>query len=123
MDANMPSAPQAPPFFHLDSRCESTHVGAGTRVWAFTHILPGAVIGANCNICDHVFIEDDVILGDRVTVKCGVQLWNGVRLKQDVFVGPNATFCNDSFPRSRRAPLEYLKTIVEEGASDRKSVV
>src|SRR5512136_1971112 len=82
--------------------CESTRIGQGTRVWAFAHILPGAVVGRDCNICDHVFIENDVVIGDRVTVKCGVQVWDGVTLENDVFVGPNATFTNDAFPRSRQ---------------------
>ena len=106
-----------PPFFHPDSRCESRSVGLGSKVWAFAHILPGAVVGAGCNICDHVFIENDVKVGDRVTIKCGVQLWDGVRLGNDVFVGPNATFCNDSFPRSRRPPDKFLPTVVQDGAS------
>jgi UDP-2-acetamido-3-amino-2,3-dideoxy-glucuronate N-acetyltransferase len=69
------------------------------------------------NICDHVFIENDVEVGDRVTVKCGVQLWDGVRLEDDVFVGPNATFANDLFPRSRQRPEKFLATIVRKGAS------
>src|SRR5438552_297505 len=77
-------------------------VGPGTRVWAFAHVLAGAVIGRSCNICDHVFIEGGVRVGDRVTVKSGVQLWNGVTLEDDVFVGPNATFTNDLFPRSKQ---------------------
>lgn len=106
-----------PPFFHQDSRCESDKVGAGTKIWAFSHVLPGAVIGSSCNICDHVFIEGDVIIGDRVTIKCGVQLWNGLRLGNDVFIGPNATFCNDALPRSKQPPQKFLKTIVEDGAS------
>jgi len=79
---------------------ETEHVGDGTRVGAFAHILPGAVIGRDCNICDQTFLENDVRVGDRVTIKCGVQLWNGVVLEDEVFVGPNATFTNDSFPRS-----------------------
>lgn len=91
-------------------------VGAGTRVWAFAHILPGAVIGEDCNICDGVFVENDVIVGDRVTVKCGVQLWDGVRLADDVFVGPNATFTNDPRPRSGRH-VKPLVTTVGRGAS------
>jgi acetyltransferase-like isoleucine patch superfamily enzyme/dTDP-4-dehydrorhamnose 3,5-epimerase-like enzyme len=105
------------PFFHPQALCESKAVGAGTRVWAFAHVLPGAVIGEDCNICDHVFIEDDVRVGDRVTVKCGVQLWNGVRLGDDVFVGPNATFTNDLFPRSKQYPEAFLETVVEDRAS------
>lgn len=91
-------------------------VGARTRVWAFAHILPGAVIGDDCNICDGVFVENDVIVGDRVTVKCGVQLWDGVRLSDDVFVGPNATFTNDPKPRSGRH-IKPLVTTVQRGAS------
>jgi acetyltransferase-like isoleucine patch superfamily enzyme len=96
---------------------ESTRIGRGTRVWAFAHILPGATIGEDCNICDHTFIENDVIVGDRVTVKCGVQLWDGVRLEDDVFVGPNATFTNDPMPRSRQRPEAFAQTIVRAGAS------
>ncbi len=104
-------------FIHPQALCESDNVGEGTRVWAFAHILPGARIGRHCNICDGVFIEDDVIVGDRVTVKCGVQLWDGVRLHDDVFVGPNATFANDPFPRSGQRPERFLQTVVEQGAS------
>src|SRR5829696_8574644 len=77
-------------FVHDQGLCESTTVGGGTRIWAFAHVLPGARIGADCNICDHVFVENDVVVGDRVTVKCGVQLWDGVRLADDVFVGPKS---------------------------------
>ena len=77
----------------------------------------GAVIGSDCNICDHVFIENDVVIGDKVTIKCGVQLWDGVRLEDEVFVGPNATFANDRYPRSKVYPSEYLKTHVLRGAS------
>ncbi|MBZ9883160.1 WxcM-like domain-containing protein [Mesorhizobium sp. CA10] len=106
------------PFFvHDRGICESTRVGNGTRVWAFAHVLPGAVIGANCNICDHVFIENDVSVGDDVTIKSGVQLWDGVRLGNRVFVGPNATFTNDRFPRSKHYPEQFLQTVVEDGAS------
>jgi UDP-2-acetamido-3-amino-2,3-dideoxy-glucuronate N-acetyltransferase len=102
---------------HPAGICETGKVGARTRIWAFAHVLPGAVIGSDCNICDHVFIENDVVLGDRVTVKSGVQLWDGVQLGDDVFVGPNATFSNDRFPRSRQRPAEFARTIVRNGAS------
>ncbi|MBZ9860565.1 WxcM-like domain-containing protein [Mesorhizobium sp. CA12] len=106
------------PFFvHDRGICESTRVGNGTRIWAFAHVLPGAVIGANCNICDHVFIENDVTVGDDVTIKSGVQLWDGIRLGNRVFVGPNATFTNDRFPRSKHYPESFLQTSVEDGAS------
>lgn len=104
-------------FVHALGLCESSAIGAGSRIWAFAHVLPGAKIGKDCNVCDHVFIENDVILGDRVTIKCGVQLWDGLRLGNDVFVGPNATFTNDRFPRSKNYSLPFLKTVVESGAS------
>jgi acetyltransferase-like isoleucine patch superfamily enzyme len=104
-------------FKHQQAIVESTQVGDGTRVWAFAHILPGAVIGRDCNICDHVFIENQVVVGDRVTVKCGVQLWDGVRVEDDVFIGPNATFTNDPFPRSRQHLAKYPETVIRKGAS------
>jgi acetyltransferase-like isoleucine patch superfamily enzyme len=104
-------------FRHPNALVESNRIGARTRVWAFAHVLPGAVIGDDCNICDHVFIENDVVVGDRVTIKCGVQLWDGVRIEDDVFVGPNATFTNDPFPRSRQYLDRYPVTRVERGAS------
>jgi len=105
------------PFIHDKALCESSKIGDGTRIWAFAHILAGARIGRDCNICDSVFIEGDVTVGDRTTVKCGVQLWDGVRLGDDVFIGPNATFTNDGFPRSRRHLSAYPATVVEDGAS------
>jgi len=106
------------PFFkHETALVESACIGDGTRIWAFAHVLEGAKIGRDCNICDHTFIENDVILGDRVTVKCGVQLWNGLRVEDDVFIGPNATFTNDAFPRSRQRPEKFLTTLIKRGAS------
>jgi UDP-2-acetamido-3-amino-2,3-dideoxy-glucuronate N-acetyltransferase len=114
----MTSVPESSDFFrHPNAIVESVRIGAGTRIWAFTHILPGAVIGSNCNICDHVFIENDVVIGDRVTIKCGVQIWDGLRLEDDVFVGPNVTFTNDAFPRSKHYPETFLTTRVATGAS------
>lgn len=106
------------PFYkHPNAIVESPHIGDDTRIWAFAHVLPKAKIGRDCNICDHVFIENDVVLGDRVTVKCGVQIWDGVTVEDDVFIGPNATFTNDSFPRSKKHPEAYEKTVIRKGAS------
>ena len=102
---------------HPQAICETKQVGKGTRIWAFAHVLKGAVIGEDCNLCDGVFVENDVVVGDRVTVKCGVQLWDGVRLENDVFVGPNATFTNDPMPRSKQYPEKYALTVVCAGAS------
>jgi UDP-2-acetamido-3-amino-2,3-dideoxy-glucuronate N-acetyltransferase len=92
-------------------------LGAHSRVWAFAHILPGAILGEDCNICDGVFIENQVIIGDRVTIKCGVQVWDGVTIESDVFIGPNVTFTNDPFPRSKQHPQEYTPTLIRRGAS------
>src|ERR1700681_1560280 len=103
--------------FHQSALVESDQIGEGTRVWAYAHILPGARIGRDCNICDHTFIENDIIIGDRVTIKCGVQLWDGMRVEDDVFIGPNATFTNDRFPRSKQHLAEYPQTVIKRGAS------
>ena len=104
-------------FKHEQAIVETSSVGEGTTIWAFAHILPGARIGRDCNICDHTFIENDVVIGDRVTIKCGVQLWDGIVVEDDVFLGPNATFTNDLFPRSKRRPQEFQRTIIKTGAS------
>jgi len=104
-------------FRHPNALVESQTIGPGTRVWAFAHVLPSARIGRDCNICDHVFIENDVVIGDRVTIKCGVQIWDGIALEDDVFVGPNATFTNDRFPRSKHFLEDHPRTVVRKGAS------
>lgn len=104
-------------FKHPSALVETPHVGQGTRIWAFAHILGEALVGAECNICDHVFIENKVSIGDRVTIKCGVQIWDGISLEDDVFIGPNVTFSNDPFPRSRKYLADYPKTLVQKGAS------
>ena len=102
---------------HPSSDVQSTKIGNRTKVWQFVVVLPGAVIGQDCNICSHCLIENDVVIGDRVTVKSGVQLWDGVRLEDDVFVGPNVTFTNDMFPRSKIYPAAFPQTIIMKGAS------
>jgi UDP-2-acetamido-3-amino-2,3-dideoxy-glucuronate N-acetyltransferase len=104
-------------FVHNSADVSSEDIGQGTRIWQFCVILAGAKIGAECNICAHVLIEGDVVVGDRATVKSGVQLWNGLRVGNDVFIGPNATFTNDLFPRSKQYPEKYLQTTIEDGAS------
>ena len=105
------------PFFHVLSDVQSEAIGAGTRVWQFVVILHGARIGSDCNICSHCLIENDVVIGDRVTVKSGVQLWDGFEGGQRRIHRPNATFTNDRFPRSRQQPEKYLETVVEQGVS------
>jgi len=104
-------------FIHTAAICESSNIGTDTRIWAFAHILKGAVIGNDCNICDHVFIENDVKIGNRVTIKCGVQIWDGIEIQDDVFIGPNASFTNDDFPRSKKYRTQPLRTFIHKGAS------
>jgi acetyltransferase-like isoleucine patch superfamily enzyme len=104
-------------FIHPSSDVQSKQIGEGTRIWQYVVVLPGAVIGREGNICSHCFIENKVVVGDRVTVKCGVQLWDGVTLEDDVFVGPNVTFTNDQQPRSRNGAAQLLPTLVKKGAS------
>jgi acetyltransferase-like isoleucine patch superfamily enzyme len=108
----------AGPFLHPQALVDpGARVGPGTRVWAWAHVLAGAVVGRDCNLCDHTFIEGRVVVGDRVTLKCGVYLWDGLVLEDDVFVGPNATFANDSLPRSRQHPAAYPVTRLRQGCS------
>jgi UDP-2-acetamido-3-amino-2,3-dideoxy-glucuronate N-acetyltransferase len=104
-------------FIHSTAEVSSKDIGARTRIWQFTIVLEGARVGSDVNICSHCFIENDVVVGDRTTVKAGVQLWDGVRVGSDVFIGPNASFANDSFPRSKIPKLTPEITIVEDGAS------
>ena len=105
------------PFIHPLADVQSMHIGAGTRLWQFVVVLPSAKLGKDCNICSHCLIENDVVIGDRVTVKSGVQLWDGLRVENDVFIGPNVSFTNDRFPRSQQKPEKFLVTTVHEGAS------
>jgi UDP-2-acetamido-3-amino-2,3-dideoxy-glucuronate N-acetyltransferase len=105
---------------HKLADVQSTHIGANSRIWQFTVVMPRAVIGSNCNIGACCFIEDNVLIGDNVTIKNGIQLWDGVVIEDDVFLGPNATFTNVRFPRSRReAPRSrpFVRTLVRKGAS------
>lgn len=106
-----------PPFIHHLSDVQSSAIGINTRIWQFVVVLPGAKIGQDCNICSHCLIENDVVVGDRVTVKSGVQLWDGLRVGDDVFIGPNASFTNDRFPRSKNKTENFLQTVIETGAS------
>jgi acetyltransferase-like isoleucine patch superfamily enzyme len=96
---------------------EGVSIGQGTRVWAFAHVVGGAVIGEDCNICDHTFIEGGVRMGHRVTVKCGVFLWDGLTIEDDVFIGPSAVLTNDSRPRSKRPLASYPQTVLRQGCT------
>ena len=105
------------PFIHVLADVQPTTIGTGTRIWQFVVVLAGAKIGRDCNICSHCLIENDVVIGDRVTVKSGVQLWDGLRVGDDVFIGPNVTFTNDKSPRSKQYPQRFAQTIVMADAT------
>ena len=102
---------------HSLSDVQSKNIGKNTNIWQFCVILPGAKIGKNCNVCSHCFIENDVIIGDNVTIKCGVQIWDGTRIENNVFIGPNVTFCNDKYPKSRNKDWKLDSIIIKKGAS------
>ena len=103
--------------FHKLADVKSKEIGEGTRIWQFAVVLGGAKIGQNCNICAHTFIEGEVVIGDNVTIKSGVYVWDGARIEDNVFVGPNVTFTNDKFPRSGSHPDKYLRISLKKGAS------
>ncbi len=102
---------------HSLADVQSSKIGRNTQIWQFVVVLPGATIGNECNICSHVFIENDVVVGDQVTIKNGVQLWDGITLEDSVFIGPNVTFTNDRYPRSKLYPAAFQKIVVGRGAS------
>lgn len=102
---------------HETALVETEKVGKDTNIWQYVVVLPKAKIGVNCNICSHCFIENDVSIGDNVTIKSGVQIWDGITIEDAVFVGPNVTFTNDLYPRSKQYATEWIKTKIEKGAS------
>jgi UDP-2-acetamido-3-amino-2,3-dideoxy-glucuronate N-acetyltransferase len=106
-------------FVHERALCESDDIGARTRVWAFAHVMKGAKIGADCNLCDHAFVESGARVGDRVTIKNGVLIWDKVTIEDEVFLGPNMVFTNDMNPRVafKQSPDAFLPTVVRRGAS------
>jgi UDP-2-acetamido-3-amino-2,3-dideoxy-glucuronate N-acetyltransferase len=106
-------------FVHGHALCESDSVGPRTRIWAFAHVMNGARIGADCNLCDHVFVESGAVVGDRVTVKNNVAIWDKVTVEDDVFLGPNAALTNDMVPRAafKNPPEKFLPTRIRRGAS------
>lgn len=104
-------------FIHKLSDVQTKKIGDNTKIWQYCVVLPEAEIGANCNICSHCFIENFVKVGDNVTIKCGVQLWDGISIENDVFVGPNVTFCNDKYPKSKNKNFILQTTTIKSGAS------
>ena len=104
-------------FIHPKALVETKNIGEKTSIWAFTHVLPKAIIGKNVNINDHCFIENDVKIGDNVTIKCGVYLWDGISVEKNVQIGPGVAFVNDKHPRAKNKKYIQLKTLLKEGSS------
>lgn len=102
---------------HPTSDVKSTKIGENTNIWQFCVVFPQAKIGCNCNICAQVLIENEVEIGNNVTIKSGFQVWDGITIEDDVFIGPNATFTNDLFPRSKNPDWKLAKTVIKRGAS------
>jgi acetyltransferase-like isoleucine patch superfamily enzyme len=102
---------------HRLSEVETQEIGEGSRIWAFVHILPGAKIGKNANICDHCYIENNVVIGNDCTIKCGVYLWDGITIEDNVQVGPAAAFTNDKYPRAKNTKYTIEKTTLKKGCS------
>ena len=104
-------------FVHPLADVQTDKIGADSKIWQFGVVLSGATIGRNCNVSAQCLIENDVVLGDNVTVKCGNYLWDGLRIEDNVFIGPNVTFTNDKYPRSKQYPESFIPTIIKRGAS------
>jgi acetyltransferase-like isoleucine patch superfamily enzyme len=104
-------------FIHPGALCESKLIGAGTRVWAFSHIQEDVEVGRDCNISAFVFLESGSRIGNSVTIKPGVQIWDGIEIEDNVFIGPNVTFTNDKYPKSKNPNFQLLRTLVKQGAS------
>lgn len=102
---------------HPLSDVQSVNIGKNTNIWQFCVVLKGAAIGSNCNICSHCFIENDVKIGNNVTVKNGVSLYDGIVIEDDVFIGPNAVFCNDKYPKSKNTNFKLEPILIKKGAS------
>ncbi len=104
-------------YIHPSADVQSNKIGKETKIWQYTVVLTGAVIGENSNINAHCFIENKVTIGNNVTIKCGVYLWDCITIEDDVVIGPNATFVNDLNPRSKRYPDIRPETYIKKGAS------
>lgn len=101
---------------HPLSDVQSSKIGKNTVIWQYVVVLPKAEIGENCNINAHCFIENDVLVGNNVTIKCGVYLWDGISIENNVQIGPNVTFTNDKYPRAKQ-PFPLQRTLIKKYAS------
>jgi len=103
-------------FKHPTALVETDQIGQKTNVWAYAHVMKGAVVGSRCNIGDHAFVESGAVIGDDVTIKNGVAVWQYVTVENRVFLGPNCSLTNDMRPRSKR-DWTPVATVIREGAT------
>jgi UDP-2-acetamido-3-amino-2,3-dideoxy-glucuronate N-acetyltransferase len=101
---------------HATALVETDQIGEGTNVWAYAHVMKGAVVGSHCNIGDHAFVETGAVVGDEVTIKNSVAVWQYVTVEDRVFLGPNCSLTNDNRPRSKR-DWTPVATTIREGAT------
>ncbi len=106
-------------FVHESSYVDAgAQIGAGTKIWHFSHIMPGAVIGARCNLGQNVVVMPGTKIGNNVKIQNNVSVYEGVELEDDVFCGPSCVFTNVMNPRSHVSrKSEYRRTLVRQGAS------
>ena len=106
-------------FVHEKAICDSPNIGAGTRIWAYSHVMERASVGRECNLGENVFVESGAVIGNGCTVKNGVAIWEGISLEDWVFVGPYAVFTNDLRPRAfiKRNSEHLLPTLICYGAT------
>lgn len=102
---------------HPKAEVYSKEIGIGTKIWQFAIVLEGAKIGNDCNINCHTLIESNAIIGSRVTIKPGVFVWDGITIEDDVMIGPNVTFTNDKWPKSKNSVFHLLATVIKKGSS------
>jgi UDP-2-acetamido-3-amino-2,3-dideoxy-glucuronate N-acetyltransferase len=115
-------APQEHLYFAHDTACvdQPCDIGAGTRIWHFSHIMAHSSIGENCSIGQNVLVASRVQIGNNVKIQNNVSVYEGVELQDDVFCGPSMVFTNVNTPRSkfpRNRPEDYERTLVKRGAS------
>jgi UDP-2-acetamido-3-amino-2,3-dideoxy-glucuronate N-acetyltransferase len=96
---------------------DEAEIGEGTKVWINSQIRENVQIGKNCIISKDTYIDFSVWIGDNVKIQNGVSVYHGVTIQDDVFIGPNAAFTNDFYPRAFNSDFEVKKTVVENGAS------
>lgn len=106
-------------YIHADAVVETQQVGEGTRIWRNVHVMPGAVIGKDCNIGEGCYIENHVIIGNGVTIKNNCAIWDNTTIEDDVFIGPAAVFTNDLQPRAimKKGPDDLSAITIKKGAT------